>query len=843
MLPKNLLSTYQQYKNDTDNVASWLATTAKRLGFEPASGSGSKKRKKAKSNSSKASPLQSGRKTYTVPIKDFTVLAEYLARQDDPPVKVPVKFGALLDRAISTRESYSSGISRHLPPDVEKQQSDDRHMFFLDILKSVRDILKPRYADTYVPLQKESRPMNNIQNIFANLEVEDTSDAFQHGEPSSTTTKSGCDQTEYRAERPIDDEEDFLEFRLLLRDLNELRDEVEATWKCYRQGEVDLVTVSITTNTAVDLARALEQQHEGIFERHDSPESMLQFLFNIECEEANTTQNYRERPKDDLNMEMYETADVMLWIPYIILLAFLPLLDLGYLPEFTGNPYGIRNPADDRSKMTARERMQEDKMLIFDMLPEFLMLARKTVACPTEDEFTRGLRLFFMTKHLPLWVCFATQIYIDIHNVLREKAGEPFRQLANITSHTRDNIRRNLDFHKDLSSRIWPKENDDQMRRISDELARVILGDPHRALTRRLQRKIREPYYFFRQHPWQCGLWQYNIQIQNQVMDIGFVNACGSVMYCAHLYNAVRKENLLTTPWPDMDLALELRSPTDFFVSGVPDNPKDYLTRFILAAGFSAANFSSEEPGRRKKDGRRSRRGRHMLKELAPVLQTFKQRYCENHPRMDLRAEDVEHILTKGKCPYTLDEDGYPVDIEAELPASIPASDKPRAPPKTQMKMVSLLSILRASIHSEILELSFDYLTLHRTCWPLLRALKAATHDPLVEIFGPQYITRETQLPLVVGYIFMTATSEWFPDAEYMQVKLTEEVSGRLLGVAAGVLGDMLTAEGGKKGSVVVELFKGKFGFLNAFVEEEGEKEQEDNEKKEKGKEEEGVEV
>jgi hypothetical protein len=48
--------------------------------------------------------------TYTVPIKDFTVLAEFLVGKGDPPVQVPTKFGALFDRAILSREWYSAAI-------------------------------------------------------------------------------------------------------------------------------------------------------------------------------------------------------------------------------------------------------------------------------------------------------------------------------------------------------------------------------------------------------------------------------------------------------------------------------------------------------------------------------------------------------------------------------------------------------------------------------------------------------------------------------------------------------------------------------------------------------------
>ncbi len=35
MLPNVLISTYLEYKKDTDAIASWLASTAKAAGFNP----------------------------------------------------------------------------------------------------------------------------------------------------------------------------------------------------------------------------------------------------------------------------------------------------------------------------------------------------------------------------------------------------------------------------------------------------------------------------------------------------------------------------------------------------------------------------------------------------------------------------------------------------------------------------------------------------------------------------------------------------------------------------------------------------------------------------------------
>lgn len=122
MLPKNLVSSYSRYKQDMDSIASWLATTAHRRGYtseSPALSKSAKKRNKKKGKTkdggNTSQPQQThGQRTYTISIKDFTILAEFIAAQDEPRIHVPPRLAALLDRTITTRQFFSSAIGPYL---------------------------------------------------------------------------------------------------------------------------------------------------------------------------------------------------------------------------------------------------------------------------------------------------------------------------------------------------------------------------------------------------------------------------------------------------------------------------------------------------------------------------------------------------------------------------------------------------------------------------------------------------------------------------------------------------------------------------------------------------------
>jgi hypothetical protein len=132
MLPSALFSTYQKYKQDTDSIAAWLASTAKSVGFSadlsapvvPPSttqvaapnGGGRLKRKARKQAKQQAALLaaeiasQAAGSKYIINVKNFVPLAEYIAGKS---VKVPATFGKTIDRVIAARSEFGAKLKDH----------------------------------------------------------------------------------------------------------------------------------------------------------------------------------------------------------------------------------------------------------------------------------------------------------------------------------------------------------------------------------------------------------------------------------------------------------------------------------------------------------------------------------------------------------------------------------------------------------------------------------------------------------------------------------------------------------------------------------------------------------
>lgn len=305
-----------------------------------------------------------------------------------------------------------------------------------------------------------------------------------------------------------------------------------------------------------------------------------------------------------------------------------------------------------------------------------------------------------------------------------------------------------------------------------------------------------EPYRMLRSNPLLCGLILFNFKMRAQELGVTFANAWGSIINTAQIYNAVRQEELLSRPWKDMEMIISLQSEETFFVGERPKGLEEYVRRLELNMGYSATIFAKD---RRKNTPIASKKGPRGLSELCPTARLCTGRYCENKSTVAWTKEAVESIFRS-----KLEDDG-------DDKAATGAKDKDKVKQSTSGALIDMpkgrsasrpavdfLEVLANALHAEQLEMSFDYLLMHRFCWRLLREIHEACRPQLSKVFGGGYIEQENQLPFVVGYIFMTC-SQTSRLANLVKKKPKETViSSQVLGTAASTVGKMIEAGAGE---------------------------------------------
>ena len=259
-------------------------------------------------------------------------------------------------------------------------------------------------------------------------------------------------------------------------------------------------------------------------------------------------------------------------------------------------------------------------------------------------------------------------------------------------------------------------------------------------------------------------------------------------MYAGHLYNATRQEKFLPKMWKDMEMLIALQGPEKFFVGDAPRDPEGYLKRFCLSMGYSATAFARN---RRNGAALASARGPRGLSPLCPIGALFAGRYCRNEDNVTWTPDTMKPIREAKVYDDNDDEKSDTISTKVKAAVSSSLIRKPERSGES-IRTTDFLEDLANVLDAEAFELSIDYLRVHRFCWTLLRNVNDACKPQLLEMVGPGYLEKENQLPFVVGYIFMAATST-SQLANFLRAKRAGfEISSRLLVTAAIALHSMI---------------------------------------------------
>lgn len=258
MFPSLLTDTYEKYKRDTNDIATWFATTAKQLGCSAFLLSGEEKTlpiplksqrlkgkartlaKEAAGKENTTSNPSKSRSKYTISVNKFVKLAEYIASR--PGVHVPTKLWASIERAIRLRKQHADyhTLRKTKHDDGPNQES---HFYFLGILEQVREVLKPRMQ--FEPVEptkaspkpnlhaKDATPSAYLSNIFAVLTVEEPSEVAEDLATDTTPlpkSPTSSPARRYEVEPFEDPQELYLAIAALLKDLSNIRDTVKKIW-------------------------------------------------------------------------------------------------------------------------------------------------------------------------------------------------------------------------------------------------------------------------------------------------------------------------------------------------------------------------------------------------------------------------------------------------------------------------------------------------------------------------------------------------------------------------------------------------------------------------------------
>ncbi|KAK1850393.1 hypothetical protein CCHR01_07018 [Colletotrichum chrysophilum] len=409
VVPAPLLSLYQQYKQDTNFVAAWLATTAKSCGYpsdllseiQAKEESSKPAKNKAKGGKGKKKKKQTDQtpKKYTVAVKEFIPLAQYISTAKHKSSNVPDILVSSLNRVIDLRTRFSAKLTQDGAKPATA--SDLKHSYFLGILIQARDVLRPRM--TAAGSQASHNGLDSLANRFAGLSLFEPSQSFLDAPDIELPARD--DGALYEADMGTSPEDSIFFFQMLWKDLLDLRIRIRVSWRRHMQGH-DMAAAAVSANTALDLARHVIDQYIPAFEGVEGG------IYAVMKEHA-TLMHYRPgQPQESISDDqiMYGAGLWSFANAYNMLAELLPSI----APPGPPFPFIPRDPAhelgmeygDYAETFAILKPLFEDLRVVIEFVPNW----------PVEDTLLRGVREAVETRQVPFYLVFATAIISDMHN-------------------------------------------------------------------------------------------------------------------------------------------------------------------------------------------------------------------------------------------------------------------------------------------------------------------------------------------------------------------------------------------------------------------------------------------
>jgi len=160
---------------------------------------------------------------------------------------------------------------------VDVDEEGDGHGHFINVLRQALQVLVPvhelqelkarnfRIAKAQSGGSEKDGETLKVTNAYGELEIEELDEGALEAIPrvvlpaSKDASEHDKSASNVKYEVEDDGEEWLFALHCLWRDLHEIQHYLKGLWLIYSEGKVDLATVSVVTNTAIDLIRRAEE--------------------------------------------------------------------------------------------------------------------------------------------------------------------------------------------------------------------------------------------------------------------------------------------------------------------------------------------------------------------------------------------------------------------------------------------------------------------------------------------------------------------------------------------------------------------------------------------------------
>ncbi|KAH6676317.1 hypothetical protein B0J14DRAFT_476727 [Halenospora varia] len=215
-----------------------------------------------------------------------------------------------------------------------------------------------------------------------------------------------------------------------------------------------------------------------------------------------------------------------------------------------------------------------------------------------------------------------------------------------------------------------------------------------RNLRLRMIKPHMNPEYIVQNNPTYCGLLALNIVVANEKAGLLLNNYHTVVTLVAHLYSEARRANILTLEWPEMDQMIEMHKDT-MFAGTIPQSASEAYIRYQKLMGLST------DPHRPASHARSLpyKEPQYRNSPFSDTLRPFFERGPPFNPALERlealvqKEREAVHHESKHKCRVN----------------------------RRKLTPLQFLMQLKDFVPAQMSRLQFDYITLTKTCYMLMK--------------------------------------------------------------------------------------------------------------------------
>jgi len=480
-------------------------------------------------------------------------MAQSIADSKEKTIVIPLSIIRTFKQCIAERSRTAKWYE--LDPNIEEEDRTKNvsHAYFTEVLKKALRVLVP--VSKLQQLEKEKFKLSRSEKVdfstggpdgvpvnrYAHLEVQDIDEkAYEALEDVSTAPTSAApaptQRKKFEMEELDADNEWIFAMSCFFDDMDYLRHHLQSYWKDYADGEIDLTTVAVTTNTAIEMVKKAEEEFMKLKKPKSFPnygDDSIPFIWFVECcigAGVDQHENPHGSPKFLVPMSAWKQVQES----YMLLYRLVVLYSKGADPRRRGRQrafpvtrpawLGTYNPALEWGKISAERQYEQVCALVMDMLVTIGAFTHFSNT-PNDDMLLKGIsELQEEDIEPPMWLLFAVQNFVDVHNVLKTKIERPYEELRDYAVAARRTL---LDHQHFVNQHPVPAmRTEEDEREISETLAVIkewALDDKMKQILTEVMvnsvgRKTRvwRDFEILRMSPSLCEMWKYCFHIQLQ---------------------------------------------------------------------------------------------------------------------------------------------------------------------------------------------------------------------------------------------------------------------------------------------------------------------------------------